>query len=368
MSFFSDILHRTSKQALGIDIGSSSIKVVQLEKKGDRAVLNTYGELSLGPYGGVPIGQSINLPTEKIIQAVNDLLAEKEVALTTRVSGLAIPFRASLLSVIEMPAIGEKELQTMVPIEARKYIPVPLSEVTIDWSVVPKQENEDEIMPPKDPSRLKTIDILLVAIHNNIINQYKEVVGKTGLDARFFEIEVFSSMRAVLEGVVGPLMIFDMGASTTKLYIIDRGLVHSSHTINKGSQEITANIARIAAISIEEAEVLKRSIGMGQTSTGVDLSEAVGVVAEQIFSEANRFLFEFQKKHNHNIKSVFLTGGGSALRGFRDLAALNFKVEVVSADPFEKVETPAFLQEVLKVTGPEFAVAVGVALRCLGEL
>jgi type IV pilus assembly protein PilM len=367
MSFFSDMFKKEVTSALGIDIGSSSIKVVQLRKKGNKAVLDTYGELSLGPYGGVSIGQSTNLPTSKIVQAVNDLLSEKEVALTTRVCGLAIPFKASLLSIIQMPAIGEKEMASMVSLEARKYIPVPISEVTIDWSIVPKRDTE-EIQVSKNDERSKTVDVLLVAIHNNIINQYKEVTDKTGLAAKFFEIEVFSSIRAVLEGIQGPVMIFDMGASTTKLYIIDRGLIYQSHTINTGSQEITANIARILEIPIEEAEVIKRSVGMGKTKEGVNLAETVSVVASNMFVEANRFLFEFQKKTNENIKSVFLTGGGSALKGFRDLAAQNFKVEVIAGNPFEKVEVPAFLENVLRETGPEFTVAVGAALRCLQEL
>ncbi len=363
MSFLSDIFKKKSVSALGIDIGSSSIKVVQLEKKGDKAILNTYGELSLGPYAEVSVGQSTNLPTEKIIQAIGDLLAEKEVGLSTHIAGLAIPFRASLMSVIEVPKMTEKELASLVPIEARKYIPVPISDVTLDWSIVPKIESDDD-----SEMKPKTLDVLLVAIHNNIINQYKEIVDKTGIDAKFFEIEVFSSMRAVLEGVKGPLMIFDMGASTTKLYIVERGLVHHSHTVNRGSQDITANIARLLNVSTEEAEVLKRNIGMGRTPEGVDLSEAASVIAAEIFAEANRFLFTFQKKRNENIRSVFLTGGGSALRGLRELAASNFKVEVVSGNPFEKVETPAFLENVLKVTGPEFTVAVGCALRALGEL
>jgi type IV pilus assembly protein PilM len=357
MSFISDIFKKKSASALGVDIGSSSIKVVQLKKKGNKAVLETYGELSLGPYGGVSVGQSVNLTTNKISQAMNDLLNEKEVAITTKVCGIAIPFKASLLLTMEMPAIGPKELASMVPIEARKYIPVPMSDVSIDWSVIPKSEVDVDILGDKGRKKMKTLDILLVAIHNNIIDQYKEIISKTGLDAKFFEIEVFSSMRAILEGVQGPIMIFDMGASTTKLY-----------TVNKGSQDITLNIARVLNVSIEEAEVIKRSVGMGHTSDGVDLSETVVVVADNIFDEANRFLFDFQKKKNKNIRSVFLTGGGSALLGFRDLAAQNFKVEVISGDPFEKVETPAFLENILKMTGPEFTVAVGAALRCLQEI
>ena len=122
----------------------------------------------------------------------------------------------------------------MVPIEARKYIPVPITDVTLDWSIIPKSEVE-EIPVIKGENKIKTVNILLVAIHNNIINQYKEIVSKTDLNAKFFEIEVFSSMRAILEGVQGPLMIFDMGASTTKLYMVDRGLIQHSHTINRGT-------------------------------------------------------------------------------------------------------------------------------------
>lgn len=368
MSFFSDLLKRDNKSALGIDIGSSSIKIVQLQKKGEKAVLDTYGELSLGPYGGVSIGQSTNLDTDKITKALSDLLNEKEVGITTKVCGIAIPFKASLLSVVSMPKIGEKEMNSMVSIEARKYIPVPMGDVTIDWSIIPKRENDDGVANIGDKGQVKMVDVLLVAIHNNIINQYKEIVSSTMLDAKFFEIEVFSTMRAVLEGVNHPVMIFDMGASATKLYIIERGLVLSSHTVNKGSQEITSNIARILNTDIEEAEVIKRSVGMGKTSNGNDLSEAVSIIADSIFSEANRFLFDYQKKTNQNIKSVFLTGGGSALKGFKDLASENFKVEVVPGNPFEKIEVPAFLEEILKATGPEFTVAAGVALRCLREL
>ncbi len=367
MDFFNNLFKKEQKSVLGIDIGSSSIKIVQLKKKGDKAILETYGELSLGPYAGVYVGQSTNLGVEKITEAMNDLLNEKEVALTTKIAGMAIPFKASLLSIIKMPEVGPKELSTMVPIEARKYIPVPISDVTLDWSVIPKLENGEEVKS-KDNTRLKTLDILLVAIHNNIINEYQEVITKTGIDARFFEIEVFSSLRAILPDVSKPTLIFDMGASTTKLYIIYRGLVQSSHIINKGSQDITANIARLLNIPINDAEIIKRNVGMGKTSDGVDLAETAQVVSEYIFTEANRFLFNFQQKTNQNIKSVVLIGGGSALKGFRELATANFKVDVISGNPFEKVEAPAFLEEVLSSTGPEFAVAVGAALRALSEI
>jgi type IV pilus assembly protein PilM len=366
MGILDNLLKKKQTSALGIDIGSSSIKVVQLKKDGEKAVLETYGELSLGPYGGVSVGQSTNLPTEKIIEAMSDLLKEKEVAITTYVSGLAIPLKASLLSIIEIPTLSESELNSLIPLEARKYIPVPISDVTIDWSIIPKLQN-DEGDEGVDRLKPKTMDVLLVAIHNNIINQYKEIVAKTGLDAKFFEIEVFSSMRSILNNSDNPVLILDIGASSTKLYIIERSVVVQSHTINTGSQEITANIARNLNISREEAEVIKRSVGAGQTANGVNLLDSVTLVTDIILSEANRFLFSYQKKNNKDIKSVLLVGGGSAMKGFREIAGKNFKVEVVSGNPFEKIQVPAFLEDILRQTGPEFTVAAGCALRCLAE-
>lgn len=365
MSFLDNFFKTKNTSVIGIDIGSSSIKVVQLKKKGNKVVLETYGELALGPYGGVSIGQATNLDTDKISEALNNLLAEKEVGITTRTCAISIPFKTSLLSVIKMPQVSEKELAPMISIEARKYIPVSISDVVIDWSIIPKKDDD---FITKGDNKIKTIDILLVAIHNTIINQYKEIATKTNLNVLFYEIEIFSTIRAILEGINAPVMIFDMGASTTKLYIIERGIVQSSHTVNHGSQEITANIARILGISIEDAEVMKRSVGLGITPDGVNLTDAISVIADEIFAESNRFLFEFQKKRNLNVKSVFLTGGGSALIGFRELAAQNFRVEVLSGDPFGKVETPAFLENILKATGPEFTVAVGLALRGLSEI
>jgi type IV pilus assembly protein PilM len=371
---FKNLFKKKPQSVLGIDIGSSAIKVVQLRKKGDRAVLETYGELALGPYGGVEIGQSTNLQTGKLIEALTDLMGEKEVNLTTNFCGIAIPFSSSLMSLIEMPLVSYQQLSVMVPLEARKYIPVPISEVTLDWSVIPKEETEegeeDEEENKKDKKdlvKIKKTDILLVAIHNETITRYQEIIRKTGLQSSFFEIEIFSTMRAVLEEDKDPVMIFDMGASSTKLYIIERGIVKLSHTINRGSQDITSMISRSLNIPINQAEILKRSVGIipgGQT----DIRDIVRLSLDYIFSEANQVVLNYQRKYNKTISKIVMVGGGSALKGLGDLAQEGFQTPVFQGNPFLKTEAPAFLEPILRETGPEFAVAVGVALRRLQEL
>ncbi len=132
------LFNYVGNNVVGIDIGSSSIKIVELENKKGKAVLRTYGEIALGPYAGMAIGQVPSLSNEKISEALHDILNEARTS--TLNSGMAIPFKSSLVSLIEMPAMPEKQLEEAIPIEARKYIPVPISEITLDWWIIPKDE------------------------------------------------------------------------------------------------------------------------------------------------------------------------------------------------------------------------------------
>jgi len=369
MGVFDSFFKKKDTSVLGIDIGTSAIKIVQLRRDGNKAVLETYGELALGPYAGVEVGQATQLPNEKIIEALNDLMNEKEVNITTKECGLAIPFRASLMSVIQLPKTAEKQIAQLVPMEARKYIPVPITEVALDWTVIPEDEYElENEEDPNQPKVAHNLNVLVIAIHNDVINNFQTIVEKTGLHASFFEVEIFSTMRAVLNENNTPVMILDMGASTTKLYVVEKGIVRTSHTINKGSQDITAFLATSLGISVQKAEILKRDEGLLGVYENQPLKDVMSATLDYIFSEANRTLLSYERKANKNVSKILLVGGGAALKGFAELAQKSFETEVVSGDPFSKVQTPAFLEEILKHTGPEFAVAVGTAIRKLQEL
>ncbi len=369
---FSNLFSKGAQSVLGIDIGSSSIKIVQLSRKNGHPVLETYGELSLGPYAGKAVGEATNLPLEKTIEAVADLLKEKEVNITTRICGVAIPFSSSLMAVMEVPMLPQKELASMVPIEARKYIPVPISEVQLDWYMIPKDKSGDvlEAKKPEDPAQpsIEKGEVLIVALHNETINNYKEIINRTALDANFFEIEIFSTMRAVLDDEIQPVLIVDMGASTTKLYMVERGILRSSHMINRGSHKITDELSKSLGISMTDAEYLKRDKGFAGEINGIEIKNVMILTLNYIFSEANQFVLAYQKKYNKNVSRIVLVGGGSALKGIVDVAKGIFQTEVVAGDPFGKVVAPAFLEKVLKDTGPEFTVSLGLALRRLQEL
>lgn len=371
-----------SNTVVGIDIGSSAIKVVQLSEKRGKAVLDTYGALALGPYAGVEIGQATNLPADKIISALTEILKESKVS--TNASSIAIPFNSTLMTVIELPSASERHLKNIIPIEAKKYVPVPISEVSLDWSILPKDQVESESQTTRNESEKENkegsagndkteekavgekIKVLIVAIHNDVFGKFKQIIAGAGLESDIFEVEIFSTLRAVLEPTAEPIMIMDVGAASTKLYVVERGNIENSHTINRGSQDITSTISRSLRIPIKEAEIVKRTKGLAFREDK-ELGGAIFLTLDHIFAETAKVIRNYNSKSSQALNKIILVGGGSSMKGFAEAASANLQVEVLSSDPFSKVEAPVFVSDVLKNTGPEFATAVGVALRYLSE-
>lgn len=360
---------KSGGSALGIDIGSSAIEVVQLRRQAGRAVLETYGELALGPYAGVDIGNAVKLTTSKTAEALLDILREAKVS--TKNCGIAMPITTSLVTLIELPLVDEKQFAEMVPIEARKYVPVPISEVVMDWWVIPKEEGGASypVSSPGAPEMKsgRMVDVLLAVIHNESVSSYQQLIKESGLQSSFYEIEVFSAIRAVSSQEPLPVLIVDLGATTTKLYVVERGIVRNSHVINRGAQDITLSIARSLSTSVTEGELTKRNAGLDPKGPRKDVYTIASTNLSYIFTEANRLLTNFEKRSGKIVSKIILTGGGALLGGILPFARSFFETETVLADPFSKVDYPAFLEGVLKKAGPEFAVAMGIALRKLQE-
>jgi type IV pilus assembly protein PilM len=360
------LFRKKERSVVGIDIGSSSIKVVQLRKKRGAAVLETYGELSLGPYAGVEIGRATQLPPEKLAEALSDIITEANV--TTKSAGISIPISASLISLITMPALDESQLKKMVPIEARKYIPVPITEVALDWFVLPEESRrfleQEESEEEKVGRATKKVEVLLVAIHKEILSLFGTIMQKVGLEPSFFEIEIFSTIRSVIPRSTAPVMIIDLGAATTKLYIVEYGIIRASHIVTKGSQDVTLGLARALNMSVGQAEELKRKEGLEEGGSR-EAAEAIMLTVDYLFSEVSRVILQYEQRYHRSIGEIFLVGGGALLKGMAVRAEKRFETKVSLGLPFARTESPAFLEEVLLATGPNFSVAVGAALRKL---
>ncbi len=351
--------------AVGIDIGSSAIKVVEIKIKEGKAVLETYGSIALGPYADIDAGGVTNLPVEKVILALREVLKQSDITSTS--VALSLPIQSNLIFTIELPAkIEEKEIAVIVPIEARKYIPVPITEVSIDYFIIPKKEASFEEMNTVDVvKKEEKMDVLVVTTQNDTVAKYRSIVSGCNLRASFFEIEIFSSIRANFEHELSPVLLVDFGASRTKLSIVEFGMVTSYHTIDRGGADITNSISKSLSISFSEAEKMKKEFGFFGNPAEKSLADIIKVHIDYIFSETNNVLLGYEKKNNRIISKVIFTGGGALIKGLSEVAINNFRAEIEIGHPFSKVGAPAFLEKVFLNIGPEFAVALGLALRKL---
>ena len=362
--------------AVGVDIGSSAIKVVEIKIKKGKIILETYGSIALGPYNALDAGRVTNLSVEKILEALKEVLRQSGV--TTTSGAFSIPVQSSLIFTVELPAlVKESEIATIIPTEARKYIPVPITEVSLDYFILPQKESSFEEM--NDPLRHSDTsplirgregggdktNVLVVATQNDAISKYRSIVSQCQLTASFFEIEIFSSIRANFEHELSPVLLMDFGASRTKLSLVEFGMVKSYHTINRGGADITDSISKSLSIPFNEAEKMKKEFGLLGNPVEKSLSDIIKIHIDYIFSEANNVLLEYEKRYNRIISKVIFTGGGSLLKGLSEVAANNFRAEIEIGRPFSKVNAPVFLRKVLETIGPEFAVALGLALRKL---
>lgn len=358
------LFHKESS-VVGVDVGLSSVKMVQLRKEQGRGILETYGELSLGPYLGLAVGQAGTATPDQVVQVIKDL--SKEANITAKTAAFSIPLRSSLLSVIEIPAVNRLKLDEVIPIEARKYIPVPVAEVVLDWWVVPSRLPDEDPSPDGKPSK-KTIEVLVAAVHKDVMKQFESISAGAGFSGTSFEIETFSTIRSSVRGDLSASAVLDFGAASTKLTIIDFGVIKRSHTISKGAQDISGAISRSMNVDFAKAEEIKRKVGLVEKVGEDTVLPIVSPIVEYIFSEVNKAMVNYGQSHARSVDRLILIGGGALLQGLMPIAKEKTGVEVIMGSPFDRVEAPAFLSPVLTAVGPSFAVSTGLALRGLQSL
>lgn len=342
-------------QALGLDIGTSSVKVVQLRKEKDRIVLDTYGEVALGPYNGLKIGQAVHLGEEKLLEAIQDLF--KEAKVTARDAVVAIDSSGAYVSLVHVPKVGDDELRTMMPIEARKYIPMPLTEVQMDWWHIPdnvKIEGEE-----------KMTSVVLAAVSNTILSGYDSLTKKLELKNVEYEIHGYSLLRSSPPHTHKMMMYVDIGAQATVLSLVYQGIVLDMHVIGRGSQDSTMQLSRALSITIDTAEESKRVFGYKGDESNPYLQDVLELSSYPLFGEVARLSLMYERKYNQTIEGIVLTGGGARIPGMITTYSKTVHIAGRIVTPFEQVVVPGFLSEMMERVGPTYAVAVGCALKKL---
>lgn len=341
-------------KVVGIDIGSSSIKVVELEDKAGVVTLSTYGEIQLGPYAAKQIGESVTLDAKQEQEALVDVIRES--AVTARAAVFAMPLSSSFVTNVSIEADADADLSSLVRIEARKVIPASLSEVTLDWAEVEVTKAEAE---QNDTSRR---NVLIAAIQNSALERFKVLMQFAGLTEPPTEIECFSTIRGLYGNGEKDIAIIDIGSSSAKLYIARKGLLMRMHRLRAGGAIATQRIADVLEIDFEAAEELKYHADPTDARFP-DVKRAHHSSYDRAFREFRQVLREYERKTGVEFEQVYLTGGGALFPGTDALLKEAMQKEVVCANPFTKVAYPAFMEDAMRTIGPSFTVALGAALR-----
>ncbi len=338
---------------VGIDIGTFSTKVIQLRYEKERGVLETYGELLNETYfkSQNPEAGFQHRSDQEVASLLKDLLREANV--TSKDAVLAVPASASFVTTVPFPPVTEKELKEAVPYEARRFVPIPIAEVTLDWEVLGMNEARDKL------------EVLLIAVPKEIIEKFKRVAALSGLNLHALEVETFGMVRSLGGGDLGPAGFINFGHRTTTLAVTDRGKVRVSHNFGRGSQEITKILEKGLGINHERAEAIKREVGLSEKIEEKEIVSVVAPFVETLLAEVERFLSIYNRKAPRSVQKINLTGGGSNLKGLVEHAVARFGVEVNRGNPFARTVAPAFMQPILRELGPSFSVAVGLALHQL---
>lgn len=345
-----DIAVDSAKESiLGVDIGASAVKFVQIHSVKDVPTLETYGELQLGPYEGIEIGRTTNLPVQKIIEALSDIL--KEAGATGKRVVYAFSYGSSFTNTILLPTLNHADIDTMLPVEARKYIPTALSKVTLDW------------LPIGTHTDTKQTNVLLSAVYNKAQTEYEQIMNGCGLVTVGTEVEIFSTIRATVSLKDEVVAVLDCGASATRLYIVEKGLVAKTHSIPLSGVSLTKDLAQGLSIEFEKAEELKREFGLLGSSDNKQIQDILAKSYERGVRELHTVLKRYSEFRSVEIQTVILSGGGALMKGIKPYLSDAFSLPIELADPFSKVAYPAFLEDTLSAAGSTFAVAVGTALR-----
>jgi type IV pilus assembly protein PilM len=346
---------REINESLGIDIGPSSIKVVQLKRDKENIILETYGEIALGPYAGLEVGQATQLGDEKLHEALSDLF--KEAKVSTKVATMSIDSPAAFVSMVTVPKVEESALRTMMPLEARKYIPIPLTDVQMDWWHTPPtvKFNDDE----------KTTSVVLAAVNNSTLSSYDIVVKGLLLQNVEYEIQGYSLLRSSPPHSHQMMMYVDIGAQNTVLSVVFQGIVLDMHVISRGSQDGTMQVSRALSVTIDTAEEAKRTFGYKGDNSNPYLQEILELSSYPLFGEIARLSLMYERKYNQTIEGIILTGGGARIPGMLTTYSKTVHIAGRIVTPFEQVIIPEFLSEMMERVGPSYATAIGCALKKL---
>ncbi|HEX9983436.1 MAG TPA: type IV pilus assembly protein PilM [Thermoanaerobaculia bacterium] len=346
-----------SKNVVGLDIGSSAIKLVELkEKKGGLYQLVKLGAERLSPEA---IVDGSIMDSSLVVETIQKLNSEQNVKnsnFATSLSGHSV-----IIKKITLPAMSPEELAESIQWEAEQYIPFDINDVNLDY------------VPLTAPGTGDNIDVILVAVKKEKINDYTSVISQTGKLAVLVDVDAFALQNAyeinydVEDDKV--LALVNVGASVTNVNVLSGGTSLFWRDITFGGNQYTDAIQRELSLSFEQAEELKR----GRQVADYSIQQVIPIlnsVSEDFAGELRKTLDFFTATSGaERVDEIVLAGGGSGVLNLDSTLRDKFGIPVTIMDPFRKitVDESQFNPEELAEIAPSMAIAVGLAMRKLGD-
>jgi type IV pilus assembly protein PilM len=347
------------KGLVGVDIGSSAVKAVELKvggKGGDEFQLLNIG---LEPLPPEAIVDGAIMDSGAVIDAVQNLFQDNRIKtadVATGVSGNAV-----IVKKISLPQMSEEELAESIHWEAEQYIPFDIQDVSLDYEVV------------EGGAAGGNMDVLLVAVKKDKISEYTSAITQAGRNPTVVDVDVFALQNCFeMNYVPDPgrvVALLNIGASIMNINVVKDGSSTFNRDIAVGGNQYTDAIQKDLNLSFEQAEALKRGEQV-EDASAESLTPILQAVSENIATEIQRtFDFFRATSQEDRVDQIYLSGGAAKVHGLRDLLADRLDAPVELLNPFlnvrynEKDFDPAFLDDI----GPSAAIAVGLAVRRVGD-
>lgn len=345
------------KKMIGVDIGTSSLKIVEISQLGQGIALENYGEMasdsfyknstSDGAQGSYLLSNSF---IAKVIRGILD-----ESRIKNRSAIFSIPDFSTFCTSFDIPPMTSKEIPDAIRYNASQYITLPISEVTLDWHISPNTPGE------KNSSQR----VFLIAVPNQVVQQYQTIAKLAGLNLHALEAEALGIMRALkntrsLKTNKKIVCMVDIGIQSSTINIVDKDFLKKSYSFNFNSGQLSRVISSSLQIDKKAAEAIKDKEGLMYYRN--DVVKALYLLLDPLLIEIRSVCAEFFQTEQKQVEEIYLTGGTANLPGLKEYFSESLKKTVLVPNSFSGFLYPPILEESLRSMSPRFCAAVGVAL------
>lgn len=330
------------KPLFGLDIGHSTLKVMQIEEINGKSTVTGYG---VNKFDSSALKDGVIVDIESVAKSAHELFKKHIIGeVTSRRVAVAIPATRTFNRVIKLPKLSQKELAEAVSMEAEQYIPLPIDELYMDYTVIAESEKE--------------IEVFAVAVPKKVVDSYYQLTNVLGLEPVAMETTISSEARLFVHTDLSdvPTVLIDFGSISTDITIFDKALIVTG-TVKGGGDDFTRGISEKLGVTQQEAHVIKTKYGLSYSKKQKDITAALEPFLQDLLKEIKRMIRYYEERYGDKskINQIVTMGGGANTPGLSDYMTNALRLPVRMSDPwhhvgFSKLQPPGNVERSMYVT------------------